>query len=97
MRVGKRKIRVLAAALTAGILFSMQGLTVYAGTTGLGSAAGENGGPGVEARQEQTDQGEAGQEQQGQGETGQEQQPGRPDSILQVNYSGFGAAQAGLQ
>lgn len=93
MRVGKRKIRVLAAALTAGILFSMQGLTVYAGTTGLGSAAGENGGPGVEARQEQTDQGEAGQEQQGQGETGQEQQPGRPDSILQVNYSGFGAAQ----
>lgn len=103
MRGKKRTFRILAAALTAGVLFSIQGLTVYAGATGVGAAGGVDSGPGI-AGQEQ--QGETGQEQQTeagqpeqQAQAGQQEQqaqaehPISPGDPLQVNYSGFGAAQ----
>ena len=45
LRAARRAIAVLAAA---GIIFSAQGLVSYAGTTGVGAAQPEQGGPGVE-------------------------------------------------
>ena len=45
-RIG-RFCRLTAAILTAGIIFSTQGLTAIAGTTGIGSARSEQTGPGV--------------------------------------------------
>ena len=48
------KHKILAAALAAGIVFSMQGFTAAAGTMGMGSSAqSEQSGPGV-VSQEQT-------------------------------------------
>ena len=43
-RVG-RFCRLTAAILTAGIIFSTQGLTAAAGTTGIGAASSEQTGP----------------------------------------------------
>lgn len=41
------KHKILAAALAAGIVFSMQGFTAAAGTMGMGSSAqSEQSGPG---------------------------------------------------
>lgn len=117
MKGKKRKIRVLAAALTAGILFCMQGITVYAGTTGAGSFSGPHGGPGAVNWQEEQagqSQGQQPQEQTGQSQVqqpkeqanqgqgrqpkdlagqNQGQQPAQPETRLEVNYSGFAAAQ----
>ena len=62
----RKSVRILAA-VAAGIIFSMQGMTAAAGTTGLGSAKSGQTGPGVTAEapagQDQTaaDQAEAGQ------------------------------------
>ena len=53
MKGKKRRLRVLAAALTAGILFGIHGITVYAGTTGVGSFSGTHGGPGAVKWQEE--------------------------------------------
>ncbi len=75
-RIG-RFCRLTAAILTAGIIFSTQGLTAIAGTTGIGSARSEQTGPGVAGQtggQNQAGQTEgqatAGQTE-GQGQTGQ--------------------------
>ena len=93
------KHKILAAALAAGIVFSMQGFTAAAGTMGMGSSAqSEQSGPGV-VSQEQTGQPE-GQEQTVQEQTVQEQtaqeqtaqpegQAGTGQDPLQVNYSAF--------
>lgn len=93
------KHKILAAALAAGIVFSMQGFTAAAGTMGMGSSAqSEQSGPGV-VSQEQTGQPE-GQEQTVQEQTVQEQtvqeqtaqpegQAGTGRDPLQVNYSAF--------
>ena len=76
-RVG-RKCRLLAAILTAGIVFSMQGLTAVAGTMGVGAAgSGQQSGPGVSGQAAQPEvQAGTGQEQAQQGTqagAGQEQ------------------------
>ena len=79
------KHKILAAALAAGIVFSMQGFTAAAGTMGMGSSAqSEQSGPGV-VSQEQTVQEQTAQEQtaQPEGQAGTGQDP------LQVNYSAF--------
>ena len=64
-RVG-RFCRLTAAILTAGIIFSTQGLTAAAGTTGIGAARSEQTGPGAAGQAE----GQAGQAE-GQGQAGQ--------------------------
>ena len=97
-RVG-RFCRLTAAILTAGIIFSTQGLTAAAGTTGIGAARSEQTGPGAAGQAEgqagqAEGQGQAGQAegqaQAGQAE-GQEQAapPVQPETPLQVNYSAF--------
>ena len=97
-RVG-RFCRLTAAILTAGIIFSTQGLTAAAGTTGIGAARSEQTGPGAAGQAEgqagqAEGQGQAGQAegqaQAGQAE-GQEQAapPVQPEPPLQVNYSAF--------
>ena len=94
-RIG-RFCRLTAAILTAGIIFSTQGLTAIAGTTGIGSARSEQTGPGVAGQtggQNQAGQTEgqatAGQVE-GQTQAGQEQAPpAQPENPLQVNYSAF--------
>lgn len=50
-RVG-RFCRLTAAILTAGIIFSTQGLTAAAGTTGIGAARSEQTGPGAAGQAE---------------------------------------------
>ena len=50
-RVG-RFCRLTAAILTAGIIFSTQGLTAAAGTTGIGAASSEQTGPGAAGQAE---------------------------------------------
>ena len=44
----KMKSRVLAVLMAAGMIFTAQGMTVLAGTTGIGAAktASQTGGPG---------------------------------------------------
>ena len=63
-RVG-RFCRLTAAILTAGIIFSTQGLTAAAGTTGIGAASSEQTGPGAAGQAE----GQVGQAE-GQGQAG---------------------------
>ena len=88
-RVG-RFCRLTAAILTAGIIFSTQGLTAAAGTTGIGAASSEQTGPGAAGQAE----GQAGQAE-GQGQAGQAEgqeqaaPPVQPENPLQVNYSAF--------
>ena len=65
-RVG-RFCRLTAAILTAGIIFSTQGLTAAAGTTGIGAARSEQTGPGAAGQAE----GQAGQAE-GQGQAGRQ-------------------------
>ena len=78
----KMKSRVLAVLMAAGMIFTAQGMTVLAGTTGIGAAktASQTGGPG-EVKQEigtvTVDD-----TQETSGETGQ-----NTDTPLQVNYS----------
>ncbi len=56
IRCGK-KSKILAAVLAAGIILSMQGMTAFAGSTGVGAAKPAQTGPGVAAQNDsQTDQ-----------------------------------------
>ena len=48
IRFGK-KSKILAAVLAAGIILSMQGMTAFAGSTGVGAAKSAQTGPGVAA------------------------------------------------
>ena len=77
IRFGK-KSKILAAVLAAGIILSMQGMTAFAGSTGVGAAKPAQTGPGVAAQNDsQTDQAEGqagqteGQAAQAEGQTGQ--------------------------
>ena len=45
IRCGK-KSKILAAVLAAGIILSMQGMTAFAGSTGVGAAKPAQTGPG---------------------------------------------------
>ena len=49
IRCGK-KSKILAAVLAAGIILSMQGMTAFAGSTGVGAAKSAQTGPGVAAQ-----------------------------------------------
>ncbi|MFR2826147.1 MAG: hypothetical protein ACLTCQ_17460 [Enterocloster bolteae] len=49
IRFGK-KSKILAAVLAAGIILSMQGMTAFAGSTGVGAAKPAQTGPGVAAQ-----------------------------------------------
>ena len=70
IRCGK-KSKILAAVLAAGIILSMQGMTAFAGSTGVGAAKSAQTGPGVAAQNDsQTDQAE-GQTVQPEGQNGQ--------------------------
>ena len=92
----RKRSRLLAAAVAVGIIFSMQGMTALAGTTGVGAAKSSQTGPGAAQGQEQEAQAQgqeaAGQEQaaqpEGQEAAGQEQ-TAQPQNPLQVNYSAF--------
>ena len=79
IRCGK-KSKILAAVLAAGIILSMQGMTAFAGSTGVGAAKSAQTGPGVAAQNDsQTDQAE-GQAVQAEGQTVQpESQTGQPE------------------
>ena len=70
IRCGK-KSKILAAVLAAGIILSMQGMTAFAGSTGVGAAKSAQTGPGVAAQNDsQTGQPE-GQTVQPEGQNGQ--------------------------
>ena len=72
-----RRCRLLAAVLTAGIVFSMQGFTASADTMGVGAAKSEQSGPGVASQEGQAAAGQDGQAsagQEGQAAAGQEGQ-----------------------
>ena len=58
IRFGK-KSKILAAVLAAGIILSMQGMTAFAGSTGVGAAKPAQTGPGV-AAQNDSQPGQAG-------------------------------------
>jgi len=79
IRCGK-KSKILAAVLAAGIILSMQGMTAFAGSTGVGAAKSAQTGPGVAAQNDsQTGQPE-GQAAQAEGQTVQpESQTGQPE------------------
>ena len=90
------KSRVLAVLMAAGMIFTAQGMTVLAGTTGIGAAktASQTGGPG-EVKQDigtvtvddtQETSGETGQNTGSQENAGGTVQPSGQDP-LQVNYS----------
>ena len=92
----KMKSRVLAVLMAAGMIFTAQGMTVLAGTTGIGAAktASQTGGPG-EVKQDigtvtvddtQETSGETGQNTGSQENAGGTVQPSGQDP-LQVNYS----------
>ena len=49
IRCGK-KSKILAAVLAAGIILSMQGMTAFAGSTGVGAVKSAQTGPGVAAQ-----------------------------------------------
>ena len=68
MKRVRKFCRLTAAILTAGIIFSTQGLTAAAGTTGIGAARSDQTGPGAAGQAE--GQGQAGQAE-GQGQAGQ--------------------------
>lgn len=91
IRCGKRS-KILVAVLAAGIILSMQGMTAFAGSTGVGAAKPAQTGPGVAAQNGgQTGQAE-GQTAQAEGQTGQaEGQTAQAEGQepLQVNYSAF--------
>ena len=78
----KMKSRVLAVLMAAGMIFTAQGMTVLAGTTGIGAAktASQTGGPGEVKQDIGTVTVDDTQETSG--ETGQ-----NTDTPLQVNYS----------
>ena len=101
MKRVRKFCRLTAAILTAGIIFSTQGLTAAAGTTGIGAARSEQTGPGAAGQAEgqgqagqAESQGQAGQAE-GQGQAGQAEgqeqaaPPVQPENPLQVNYSAF--------
>ena len=95
IRCGK-KSKILAAVLAAGIILSMQGMTAFAGSTGVGAAKPAQTGPGV-AAQNGSQPGQAGgqtvQPEGQNGQTGQAEgqavQPVPGQESLQVNYSAF--------
>lgn len=103
----KRKGRLVAFLTIVGILFGTQGMTVLAGTMGVGAASGKTGGPGMETSgpseqggaQEQSPEQDQGQNTEdpsaAQGGAGSEAGQPEASSIppLQVNYSIYTPAQ----
>ena len=93
IRCGK-KSKILAAVLAAGIILSMQGMTAFAGSTGVGAAKPAQTGPGVAAQNDsQTDQAE-GQTVQPEGQNGQTGQA-EGQAVQPVGQTGQTEGQAG--
>ena len=93
IRFGK-KSKILAAVLAAGIILSMQGMTAFAGSTGVGAAKPAQTGPGVAAQNDsQTDQAE-GQTVQPEGQNGQTGQA-EGQAVQPVGQTGQTEGQAG--
>lgn len=89
-RIGKR-CRLLAAVLTAGIVFSLQGVTAAAGPMGVGAAQSQQTGPGITAadgqagkEQEAAQENPVGQEQ----AAAQESQAGQEQAVVQESQAG---------
>ena len=70
IRCGK-KSKILAAVLAAGIILSMQGMTAFAGSTGVGAAKPAQTGPGVAAQNDSQPGQAGGQTVQPEGQNGQ--------------------------
>ena len=70
IRCGK-KSKILAAVLAAGIILSMQGMTAFAGRTGVGAAKPAQTGPGVAAQNDSQPGQAGGQTVQPEGQNGQ--------------------------
>ena len=73
IRFGK-KSKILAAVLAAGIILSMQGMTAFAGSTGVGAAKPAQTGPGVAAQNDSQPGQAGGQTVQPEGQNGQTDQ-----------------------
>ena len=93
IRCGK-KSKILAAVLAAGIILSMQGMTAFAGSTGVGAAKPAQTGPGVAAQNDSQPGQAGGQTVQPEGQNGQTGQA-EGQAVQPVGQTGQTEGQAG--
>lgn len=100
----KKLSRVLAAIAAAGIMFTMQGMTSFAGATGVGSPKSGQTGPGVETSQPEAVQDQAGAQPEAvqdqaaaQPEAGQDQAAAQPEGQPETGQEQTSQPQAPLQ